>query len=72
MDLATAEASLLAWRTADTAVQGGQSYSVDGLSLQRTDADLITRKINYWQKVVNEIKDADSGRPSGVRIAKWN
>lgn len=72
MDLATAEQNLADWLAADTATQGGQSYSIDGLSIQRTDADMITRKINLWQKIVNEIKDVDSGRPSGVRVASWS
>lgn len=71
MDLITAQANLDKWLAADNALTTGAAYSIDGLSLTRVDAPLITSKINYWQKVVNEHKDFDSGRPSGQRVAKW-
>ena len=71
MDLATAQAKLLAWQNADTAIQKGQSYAIDGMQLSRVNADLITDKINYWQKVVNEHIDVDSGRVPGYGVASF-
>ena len=72
MDLVTAQTNLDKWIAADTATTGGAAYSIDGLSLTRVDAPLITSKINFWQKIVNEHTDFDSGRPAGQRVASWN
>lgn len=46
--LAMAESQLALWLAADEAVASGQSYSIKGRSLSRTDAAEITGKIDYW------------------------
>ncbi len=71
MTLEEAQAILDKWIAADGAISKGQSYSVDGLSLTRVDASMITEKINFWQKKVNEIVDQDSGRQPGVALASF-
>ncbi|RLC36588.1 hypothetical protein DRH27_05000 [Candidatus Falkowbacteria bacterium] len=72
MNLTEAQAILNKWIAADTATQKGQSYSIDGLSLTRTDADQITNKIDYWQSKVNELIDLANGSQPGVAIASFN
>jgi len=72
MDLATAQAKLAAWQSADDAIQKGQSYAIDGMQLSRVDADMVSKKIDYWQRVVNEHIDIDSGREPGYKVARWN
>ncbi len=54
MTLDDVKKQLAAWEAADLAASKGQSYSVDGLSLTRVDAELITKKIDYWQRKLNE------------------
>lgn len=60
--LATAEAQLQVWLEADAAVAKGQSYSIAGRSLARTDATAITEKIDYWQSQVSRLSARASGR----------
>lgn len=72
MDLATAQIKLLIWQNAHDAVAKGQSYAVDGLQLTRVDATQIKDNIDYWQRVVNEHIDVDSGHQPGVAVATWN
>ncbi len=72
MTLDDAQAQYDVWLKADTAISKGQSYSVDGLSLSRVDASMITQKLNFWQKKINEIIDQDSGRQSGVLLPNFN
>lgn len=60
--LAQAQAQLQLWLDADTAVSGGQSYSIAGRSLSRADAATITEKIKYWNDTVVRLSRAQSGR----------
>ena len=53
--LAQAEAQLTAWLTADSAVAGGQAYSIAGRSLTRANAKEITAKIEFWDQKVKTL-----------------
>ncbi len=72
MTEAEAQINLDNWLTADTAIQKGQSYSVDGLSVTRADAETITAKINYWQKQVNAYHAVEKEQQQGVRYPRFN
>lgn len=56
-----AQAQLNLWLEADTAVAGGQSYSIGGRSLTRSNAAEITNKIIYWEGKVNQLSRASAG-----------
>jgi Flp pilus assembly protein TadG len=53
--LAQAEAQLTAWLAADSAVAGGQAYSIAGRSLTRANAKEITAKIEFWDQKVKTL-----------------
>lgn len=59
--LAQAQAQLDAWMAADTAVAGGQSYSIGGRSLTRANAAEITNKIEFWERKVNQLTRSSAG-----------
>lgn len=73
MTVTIAQTHLDAWLAADLAVAKGQSYSIQGRSLSRVDAETIKSQIAYWQGVVNSLnaEAADNKSPS-IRIAKWS
>lgn len=73
MDVATATTHLDAWLAADLAVAKGQSYSIQGRSLSRVDAETIKAQIAYWQGIINSLNAEAAGNVSpGIRIAKWS
>jgi len=61
LDLATAQAQLDAWITANTAVASNQSYTINGRSVTRADAGLILSQINYWQSMVSQFQRQANG-----------
>ena len=61
--LAQAKTQLAAWMAADAAVARGQSMTVDGTRFDRTNAAVVTQKLNYWQLMVKRL----SGRGITVR-----
>jgi len=67
-----AQTRLDTWIAADNSVSQGQSYSVDGLSLSRADVELITNKINYWKKQVNDYEAVEAGLQQGVKHARFS
>jgi len=67
-----AQTQLDTWIAADASVSQGQSYSVDGLSLSRADVELITNKINFWQKQVNAYEAVEAGLQQGVKSPRFN
>jgi len=71
MTLNEARNQLNRWIAADVLVAKGQSYSIDGLSLSRVDADQITQKINYWAKQVNSLTQQTNGQTPGVKYASF-
>lgn len=60
--LAQAEAQLALWLDANTKVASGQSYSIGGRSLSRTDASEIREQITYWDGWVRKLSRSASGR----------
>lgn len=73
MTATIAQTHLDAWLAADLAVAKGQSYSIQGRSLSRVDAETIKAQIAYWQGVINSLNAEAAGNKSpGVSIAKWS
>ena len=64
LDLATAQTRLDEWLAADSAVAGGQSYSIGGRSMTRAHAAEIRKNIDFWAKWVQRL----SGGGGGVRV----
>lgn len=62
--LAQATAKLAEWMAADTAVAGGQEYSINGRSLRRSDAQEIRNNIKFWN---DQVLQLDQAALSGVR-----
>lgn len=52
ISLATAQAKLSAWLDAEEKVARGQSVTIDGFTISRANAGLVTEKIDYWRTVV--------------------
>lgn len=63
---AQAKANLDLWIEADQKVAKGQSYEIDGIKVTRADADLISKKIDYWMRWCNRL----SSTRRGVGIVK--
>lgn len=55
LDLATAQAHLDEWISADLAVAGGQAYTIGGRSLTRANVAEIRKNIDYWNKWVQRL-----------------
>ncbi len=62
--LTQAEAQLAVWLAADSAVAGGQSYTINGRQLTRANAAEIRNNLDYWDAKVTSLA---SGRGS-IRI----
>lgn len=66
---------LAAWLDAEAAVASGQEYSIStatgSRSLKRVDADMITKKIAYWQIEVNRLSSKRKGANSMHSVAKF-
>lgn len=60
--LAQAEAKLAEYLDAETKVLKGQAVTIDGESLTRANLDLIQRGIDSWNKRVQNLSAAASGR----------
>jgi len=60
--LAQAEAKLDEYLAAETKVLKGQSVSIDGETLTRANLDFIQRGIDSWNKRVQNLSAAASGR----------
>ena len=73
MTATIAQTHLDAWLAADLAVAKGQSYSIQGRSLSRVDAETIKAQIAYWNGVVESLNAEAAGNISpGIRIATWS
>lgn len=64
--LAIAEQKLAEWLAADTAVSSGQSYTINGRSLTRTNSAEIRNNIDYWDAKVQKLTAAATSR--GIRV----
>lgn len=39
-----------AWEKADLAISKGKSYTIDGLTYYRPDAEQVRENLDYWQR----------------------
>lgn len=67
--LAQAETKLAEYLTAETKVLKGQAFTIDGESLTRANLDLIQRGIDNWNKRVQNLSAAASGRGRARTVA---
>lgn len=67
--LAQAEAKLDEYLAAETKVLKGQAVTIDGESLTRANLDLIQRGIDSWNKRVQNLSAAASGRGRARTVA---
>ena len=72
LDLATAQAHLAEWIAADSATASGTSYTLNGRTLTRNDAETIRDQITWWQRQVNSFTSAANGGSSMASIATWS
>ena len=49
------------WIAAEKAVTTGQNYSIEGVSVSRVDADLITKRINELSREICNRRTAAKG-----------
>jgi hypothetical protein len=63
--LAQAQTQLDLWVAADTAVASGQAYSIQGRSFTKVDAGEISKKIDYWARMVTQLTNSTTG---GARV----
>ena len=62
-----AREQLSEWLKANRKVAVGQSYSIEGRSLSRTDSAEIRRQINYWSRIVAAYDRRNAGLTTTVR-----
>lgn len=73
ISLAQATAQVTAWEAASTAVAGGQSYSINGRTLTRTNAAEIRDMLNYWVKMETRLQRSANSEPrTSVSLANFN
>ena len=72
LNLGTVRANLQAWIAADLALASGQSFSMNGRTLTRSDAAQVRGQINYWSRVEAELEQRalSSGRRSRFGVAR--
>ncbi len=61
INLATAQAHLDAWLSANIAVAKGKSYSMNGRSLTLADVNEIQGQIQYWERRVVAMQNNSGG-----------
>lgn len=52
------------WEAADLAISRGKSYTIDGLTYYRQDADQVRAQLDYWTR---RLAAAMRGRSSSIR-----
>lgn len=62
-----AKANLNMWLEAEKAVATGQSYKIGSRSLTRASLSDITKRIAYWQNVIDQL---EAGRGRGARVLR--
>lgn len=76
LNLGTVRANLEAWIAADLALASGQSFSMNGRTLTRSDAGQVKERINYWSRLEARLEQ-DAANPgsdqsrSGFSLAKF-
>ncbi len=61
MNSTEAQAQYDKWLKANDAIIGGQSYVIDGITMNRANLSEIRRQVNYWAAQVNRLKLSESG-----------
>lgn len=64
---AEARIKLFEWLDAESAVAGGQAYTIGSRSLTRADLSRIAERIRFWRA---EVERLESGRPAGPRVMR--
>lgn len=63
LTLTTAQSQLDAWVAASAAVAtAGQSYTINGRTLTRANANEIRQMIDYWSTKVSQLEEKAAGR----------
>lgn len=76
LTLATAQAHYDAWLAAELALAGGaQSYTItlpngESRSLTRVDADLVGKRLTFWETKVNKLTPSTRQRTRYVVIGR--
>ncbi|MEI6856719.1 DUF6148 family protein [Psychrilyobacter sp.] len=66
--LEEAQAKLKLWMEAeDTVAMGGKRYKIGKRELERADLNLISKRIEYWKRMILQIKRGTSG-PRSVSV----
>ena len=66
--LKEAQAKLKLWMDAEDAVAiGGKKYKIGKRELERADLNLIGKRIEYWKRMILQIKRGTSG-PKSVSV----
>jgi len=66
------EATLAQWRAAESALAGGQSYTIDGLMLTRVDMHAVKNQITQLRRQLIDIEVAAQGGKQGQRVPVWS
>ena len=66
--LTQAQTRLQQYLDAEAAVLTGQRYEIGGRMLQRADLGEIRKGIEHWERKVNELTQAASGRRRSVTL----
>ena len=73
LTLGTARAHLQAWVAADLALSYGQTFSMEGRTLTRSDTAEVRGQINYWSRLEAQLEQraASSGNRSRFGVARF-
>ena len=66
------ELALAEWRKAELAVAGGQSYTIDNLTLTRVDSHSIKNRITDLRRQLIDITAFEAGGRQGQRVPVWS
>jgi hypothetical protein len=66
IDLTIAQAHLTSWLAAETAVAGGQAYTIGNRTMRFADLQQIREQIQYWDGMVQKL--SASGGQRGMRV----
>lgn len=68
IDLATAQAKLAMWLTAEDKLANSQSYQVGDRTVTRADLKEIRETIDYWESKVRRLSRSSKGGMKMLRI----
>lgn len=67
LTLSQAESKLATWLDAEDKVAEGQSYSIGDRALTRADLKMIGERIEYWNRMVQQLTINPEGRSIRIR-----